>query len=51
MADAAHAQGIEPQELADRNAARFQALMPLLNISNDFFIRTTDPEHKPRSRR
>ncbi|MCL2418577.1 MAG: methionine--tRNA ligase [Conexibacteraceae bacterium] len=48
VADAAHAQGIEPQELADRNAARFQAMLPLLNISNDFFIRTTDPEHELR---
>ncbi len=48
VADAAHAEGIEPQELADRNAARFRALLPLLNISNDFFIRTTDPEHEQR---
>jgi methionyl-tRNA synthetase len=46
VADAALAEGIEPQTLADRNAARFKALMPQLNISNDFFIRTTDPEHK-----
>jgi methionyl-tRNA synthetase len=46
VADAAHAQGIEPQELADRNAARFRALMPQLNVSNDFFIRTTDEPHK-----
>jgi len=45
VADAAHAQGLEPQELADRNAARFQALMPQLDVSNDFFIRTTDPQH------
>ena len=42
MADAARAQGLEPQELADRNAERFKALMPQLNASNDFFIRTTD---------
>jgi methionyl-tRNA synthetase len=48
VADAAHAQGIEPQELADRNAERFKALLPALNISNDFFIRTTDPEHEAR---
>ncbi|HEX3618297.1 MAG TPA: methionine--tRNA ligase [Solirubrobacteraceae bacterium] len=48
VADAAHAQGIEPQELADRNAERFRALLPRLNISNDFFIRTTDPEHEAR---
>jgi methionyl-tRNA synthetase len=46
VADAAHALGIEPQELADRNAERFKALAPLLDVSNDFFIRTTDPQHE-----
>jgi methionyl-tRNA synthetase len=46
VADAAHAQGIEPKELADRNAERFKALMPQLEVSNDFFIRTSDPEHE-----
>ena len=45
VADAAHALGIEPQELADRNAERFRALAPRLGASNDFFIRTTDPQH------
>jgi methionyl-tRNA synthetase len=45
VADAAHALGIEPQELADRNAERFRALAPRLGASNDFFIRTTDPPH------
>jgi methionyl-tRNA synthetase len=45
VADAAHAQGVTPQELADRNAERFKALAPLLGASNDFFIRTTDPQH------
>jgi len=34
-----------PQELADTNAERFKALMPVLNSSNDFFIRTTDEQH------
>jgi len=48
VADAARAQGLEPQQLADRNAERFRALMPVLDASNDFFIRTTDPEHKAR---
>ena len=48
VADAAQAQGMEPQALADQNAERFKALMPQLDISNDFFIRTTDPEHKRR---
>ncbi|HUA12683.1 MAG TPA: methionine--tRNA ligase [Solirubrobacteraceae bacterium] len=46
VADAAHAEGIEPQELADRNAERFRALAPRLGATNDFFIRTTDPEHE-----
>ena len=48
VADAAKAQGLEPRELADRNAERFKALMPQLGVSNDFFIRTSDPEHEAR---
>ena len=46
VADAAHALGVEPQELADRNAERFRALAPRLGASNDFFIRTTDRVHE-----
>jgi methionyl-tRNA synthetase len=46
VADAARAQGVEPMELADTNAARFKALMPQLEVSNDFFIRTTDAQHE-----
>ncbi len=46
VADAAHALGIEPQELADRNAERFKALAPQLSATNDFFIRTTDDRHE-----
>jgi methionyl-tRNA synthetase len=45
VADAAHALGVEPQELADRNSERFKALAPRLGASNDFFIRTSDAEH------
>ncbi|MGO9903145.1 MAG: class I tRNA ligase family protein [Solirubrobacteraceae bacterium] len=45
VADAARAQGLEPKQLADRNAERFKALMPRLDASNDFFIRTTDEQH------
>ena len=45
VAEAAAEQGVEPRELADRNAQRFRDLMPKINASNDFFIRTTDPEH------
>jgi methionyl-tRNA synthetase len=48
VADAAHAQGLEPRALADRNAERFKSLMPQLEVSNDFFIRTTDEEHMRR---
>ncbi|HWY18747.1 MAG TPA: methionine--tRNA ligase [Solirubrobacteraceae bacterium] len=50
VADAAHALGIEPQELADRNAQRFKALAPRIEASNDFFIRTTDPQHAAKVR-
>ena len=46
VADAAHAQGLEPRELADRNAERFKSLMPRLEASNDFFIRTSDEQHE-----
>jgi methionyl-tRNA synthetase len=46
VADAAHALGVEPQQLADRNAERFKALAPLIEATNDFFIRTTDPQHE-----
>jgi methionyl-tRNA synthetase len=45
VADAAHAKGITPQELADENVVHFKELLPLIAASNDFFIRTTDAEH------
>ena len=45
VADAARALGVAPQELADRNAERFKALAPLIEASNNFFIRTSDPQH------
>ena len=44
----AEREGISPKELADRNAQRFQALMPRINVSIDYFIRTSDPRHKQR---
>jgi methionyl-tRNA synthetase len=46
VADAARAQGLEPKQLADLNAEKFKALAPQLNASNDFFIRTSDEQHK-----
>jgi methionyl-tRNA synthetase len=42
---AAEEQGITPRELVDRNAPRFRELLPKINASADFFIRTTDPQH------
>ncbi|MGI8632566.1 MAG: methionine--tRNA ligase [Solirubrobacterales bacterium] len=45
---AAAREGVTPKELADRNAERFKALMPLIGASNDFFIRTSDPRHTDR---
>src|ERR1700749_2528836 len=48
VALAAEREGVSPKELADRNAARFEALMPRINASNDYFIRTSDPRHKRR---
>ena len=48
VALAAEREGVTPQELADRNAERFKALAPRLDVTNDFFIRTTDPDHQRR---
>jgi methionyl-tRNA synthetase len=48
VAQAAERLGVEPRELADRNSQRFRDLMPRIDASNDFFIRTSDPEHQRR---
>jgi methionyl-tRNA synthetase len=45
VTQAAEKLGITPRELGDRNAGRFRELAAALNVTNDFFIRTTDPEH------
>ncbi len=37
--------GIDPQQYCDGMAARFRELWKRLTISNDAFIRTTDPQH------
>src|SRR5579884_561543 len=42
---AADANGLSPQEQADRTAARFVDTWKLLDISYDDFIRTTEPRH------
>src|SRR5687767_5182755 len=38
--------GIEPQAYCDRLASQFDALWKRLNVTNDAFIRTTEPPHK-----
>jgi methionyl-tRNA synthetase len=48
VAQAAERAGVTPRELADGNARRFKDLMPVLEASNDFFIRTSDPQHEAR---
>jgi methionyl-tRNA synthetase len=45
VAQAAEREGVTPRELADRNAERFKAVATRVNATNDFFIRTSDPEH------
>src|SRR2546423_7592167 len=39
-------EGVGPQELADRNAPKFEALARRVRATNDFFIRTSDPRHE-----
>ncbi len=41
----AEANGVTPREWADRVAAQFQDAWAQLDISNDDFIRTTEPRH------
>ncbi len=48
VALAAEREGVPPRELVDRNSPRFRELFERLDVSNDFFIRTTDPEHMER---
>ncbi|MGV3651152.1 MAG: methionine--tRNA ligase [Devosia sp.] len=45
MVQTAARDGITPRELADRNSAEFKRLAAALEISNDDFIRTTEPRH------
>ncbi len=46
VAEAAREAGEAPQEYADRISGQFRALWPKLSITNDYFVRTTDPDHK-----
>ncbi len=45
MKQTAIAEGLTPQALADRNSQRFRDMMVALNVSQDDFIRTTEPRH------
>lgn len=45
MKQTAVAEDLAPLALADRNSARFRAMMTALNVSQDDFIRTTEPRH------
>ncbi|MBN2027733.1 MAG: methionine--tRNA ligase [Actinobacteria bacterium] len=45
VARAAERNGVSPQEWADRMVVHFTDVWKALNISNDFFIRTTSPRH------
>ncbi|MBG80279.1 MAG: methionine--tRNA ligase [Phycisphaerae bacterium] len=42
----AEARGVTPQALADENSAEFRRIMGMFNLTNDEFIRTTDPRHE-----
>jgi methionyl-tRNA synthetase len=46
VARVAAEQGLEPQEYADRIVVAWQELPRRLNVTNDFFIRTSDEGHK-----
>ncbi len=40
---------VTPKQYADKVSQTFRDLLPLLNISNDRFVRTTDPAHEQRA--
>jgi methionyl-tRNA synthetase len=46
VAQAAERLGTTPRELADRNSVHFRDLAARINATNDFFIRTSDPQHE-----
>src|SRR4051795_9623333 len=46
VAQAAERLGMTPQALVDQNAPKFQDLVKRVNATADFFVRTSDEEHK-----
>ena len=45
IVQAAQSQKTTPKEYADNISKLFEDLLPVLNVKNDYFIRTTDPDH------
>jgi methionyl-tRNA synthetase len=45
MLQTAAKENVTPRELVERNVPRFQAMVKKFEISNDEFIRTTEPRH------
>ena len=43
---AAEAEGLPPKQFTDRTSAVFRRAWDGLNVSYDYFVRTTDPEHE-----
>ena len=43
---AANDRGLAPQEFTDQVSQNFRDLLPILNVSNDDFIRTTEKRHR-----
>lgn len=43
---AAEKNDIDPQSFTDQVSQHFRDILPVLNLSNDDFIRTTEPRHK-----
>ncbi len=46
VAEVAEKQGLNPKDYCDKIAPIFENAWKQLNITNDFFIRTTDPRHE-----
>lgn len=49
IAEKAAEAGVTPKEFVDKISSSFRAILPLLNISNDLFVRTTDAGHEQRA--
>ncbi len=45
IAEAAEKEGVSPREYVDKISRAFQDTWPLLSVSQDYTIRTTDPDH------